>query len=73
MLHIFSGSYLPCQTCHAKVNCRDCEKLLEEALMRVQGVNSASVQMALQQVKMDSSLDIDMLEEVLESVGMFLQ
>ena len=41
--------------------------------MRVQGVNSASVQMALQQVKMDSSLDIDMLEEVLESVGMFLQ
>lgn len=73
MVHIVSGSYLPCQTCHAKINCGDCEKLLEEALMRVQGVNSASVQMTLKQVQIDSSLDIEMLEEILEAVGIFLQ
>ena len=73
MLHTISVSYMPCQTCHVKMNCGDCEKLLEEALMRVHGVNSVSVQMTLKLVQMDSSLDIDTLEDVLEAVGMFLQ
>ena len=73
MLHTISIYYLPCQICHAKVNCKECEVRLEEALMRSQGVNAAVVQMAVKQVQMDSSLDMDALEEALENVGLFAQ
>ena len=73
MTHSLSISYLACQTCHAKVHCDECEKRLEEALMRMQGVNAAVVQMAVKQVQMDSSLDMDALEEAPENVGLFAQ
>ena len=48
---------------------------LDEAitLARVQSVNAAVVQMAVKQVQMDSSLDMDRLEEALEDVGLFAQ
>ena len=73
MTHSLSISYLACQTCHTKVHCDECEKRLEEALMRMQGVNAAVVQMAVKQVQMDSSLDMAALEEALEDVGLFAQ
>jgi copper chaperone CopZ len=73
MLHTISVSYLPCQICHAKVNCKECEVRLEEALLRIQGVDGASVQMAVKQVQIDSSLNADTLEEALEDVGLFAE
>ena len=73
MLHTISIYYLPCQICHAKVNCKECEVRLEEALMRIQGVNAAVFQMTVRQVQIDSSLDMDTLEEALEDMGLFAQ
>ena len=46
MTHTISITYIACQTCHAKIHCEECEKRLEEALMRVQGINGASVMKA---------------------------
>ncbi len=72
MTHSLSISYLACQTCHAKVHCDECEKRLEEALMRMQGVNGASIQMAAKQALIDGPIDIDTLEEALEDLGIFI-
>lgn len=72
MTHSVSITYLACQTCHAKIHCDECEKRLEEALMRMQGVNGASIQMAAKQALIDGPIDADTLEEVLEDLGIFI-
>ena len=72
MTHSLSISYLACQTCHAKIHCDECEKRLEEALMRMQGINGASIQMAAKQCLVDGDIDADTLEEVLEDLGIFM-
>ena len=72
MTHSLYISYLACQTCHAKIHCDECEKRLEEALMRMQGVNGASIQMGTKQALIDGPIDIDTLEEVLEDLGIFI-
>ena len=72
MTHTLKISYISCQTCHAKVHCDECEKQLEEAIMRMQGTNGASVQMGPKQVLIDSELDGDTIEEVLEDLGIFI-
>ncbi len=64
-------TYIACQTCHAKVNCGECEKRLEEALMRLQGVRGASIQMAQKQVMVDADMDEDDLLDCLEEIGIF--
>ena len=43
MTYTLKVSYVGCQTCHARVNCDECEKRLEEAMMRLQGVHGASL------------------------------
>ena len=72
MTHLFSIAYLSCQTCHAKVHCDECEKRMEEALMRMQGIDRASVKMGPKQVQVEGGIDADTLEEVLEDLGIFL-
>ena len=72
MTHSLSITYLACQTCHAKIHCDECEKRLEEALMRMQGINGASIQMAAMQALIDGSIDADTLEEALEDLGIFI-
>jgi hypothetical protein len=46
MTYTFSISYIGCQTCQSKIHCDECEKRLEEAMMRLSGVKGASLQMA---------------------------
>ena len=65
-------TYLSCQTCHAKVHCDECEKRLEEVLLRIQGIDRASVRMGPKQVHVEGSIDADTLEEVLEDLGLFI-
>ena len=72
MTHTLKISYISCQTCHAKVHCDECEKRLEEALMRIQGINGASVQMAAKQALVDGPIDADDLEESMEDLGLFI-
>ena len=66
-------TYIACQTCHAKINCGECEKQLEEALMRMQGVRGASIQMAQKQILVDAELDEDELLDCLEEIGIFAE
>ena len=72
MTHSFSITYLACQSCHAKVHCDECEKRLEDALMQMQGINGASVQMGPKQILVDGTMDADDLEEVMEDFGIFI-
>ena len=72
MTHSFSISYIACQTCPAKIHCDQCEKQLEEALMRSKEINGASVQIGAKSVLIDSDLDADTLEELLENLGIFV-
>lgn len=72
MTYSLSIAYLACQTCHAKIHCDECEKRLEETLMRMQGVNGASIQMVTKQALIDGPIDADTLEEVLEDLGIFI-
>ena len=72
MTHSLSITYLACQTCHARICCDDCEKRLEAALMRIQGINGASIRIAAKQVLVEGPIDADTLEEVLENLGIFI-
>ena len=72
MTFTFDITYMPCQTCHARMHCDDCEKRLEEALWEMEGIRSASVQMGAKQVEIHSTLDKESLEEVLEDLGIFI-
>lgn len=72
MTHSFSITYLPCRSCHAKIHCDECEKRLEEALMHVDGVNGASIQIAAKQALIAGPIDDDTLEEAMEELGVFI-
>ena len=40
---IYTFTYLPCETCHAKVRCDQCEQTILEKLMRIEGVRAGEV------------------------------
>lgn len=72
MSHIFSISYMACQTCQARVNCDSCQARLEEAVMQIEGVNGASLQMAQKQLIVDTEASQDLLADCLEDLGIFI-
>ena len=72
MTYTLTVSYPSCQSCHAKIYCEECEKRLEESLMRMQGIHGASIQLVPKQVIICASVDMDTLEENLEDLGLFL-
>ena len=73
MTYNLSISYIACQTCHARIHCDECEKRLEEALMRIQGVRGASIQMARKQILADADMNEDDLLDCLEEIGIFAE
>lgn len=73
MKHTFTISYLACQTCQAHMHCRECGERLCGMLMGHQGVHSAAVNMPDHRLEIDSTLDSDTLEEVMEDFGIFAE
>ena len=73
MTYTFKISYISCQTCHAKVHCDECEKRLEDAIMRLSDVHGASLQIANKTLLVDGQMDEDALVDALEDIGIFVE
>ena len=73
MTYTFKISYISCQNCQAKVHCDECEKRLEEAIMRLSGVYGASLQIANKTLLVDGQLNEDTLVDALEDSGIFVE
>lgn len=73
MITTVSFSYLGCPGCKNRSDCGNCEARLEEAIMRLQGVNGASVQMPLKQITVDGDLDQSTLTDCMEDLGIFVE
>ena len=72
MQYKFNVSYFACQTCTAKIHCDECEQSLVEALMRRRGINAAHLHIAKNEIHVESVLDEDDVEELLEDVSLFV-
>ena len=55
------------------MHCEECEKRLEEAIMRLSGVHGASLQIANKTLLVDGQMDEDTLVDALEDVGIFVE
>ena len=71
MTYTLKVSYVGCQTCHARLNCDECEKRLEEAMMRLQGVYGASLMLPRKILLIDADQTEDELVEQLGDLGVF--
>ena len=66
-----SFTYIPCQTCTAKIHCEQCADTVTQSLLQISGVTNAEVDMVKKQASVESSLDPDDLDEYLEDLGLF--
>ena len=67
-----SFSYFKCQTCASKVHCNDCGKELREDLLKNPEIESVEFDMNKKEIFIESTLDMDSLEETLEDAGLFV-
>ena len=72
MTYTFPIIYMACQTCKSRMNCDNCESRLENAIMHINGIHAASVQMAKKELIIDTPLDEDQLADCLEDLGVFI-
>ena len=66
-------TYLDCQKCNERTHCDDCEARLTEVLLRITGIQSADIQMARKHLSVNTEMDADEMEEILENLGIFVQ
>lgn len=71
MNYTMSVSYLPCQTCKARVHCAECELQLEHALMRISGIAGARLQLARRELLIEADCPADEIADLLEDLGLF--
>ncbi len=64
-------TYYRCQTCKEQVHCDGCEKLLVKQLSEESEIKNVQVNMTAKTLSLDTTLDADILEEVLEDVGLY--
>ncbi len=65
-------TYMKCQSCAAKVNCHECDAYLKDDLGREKTIDAVEVNMKQKLVSLDTELDMDDIEEVLEDRGLFI-
>ncbi len=65
-------TYMKCQSCAAKVNCHECDAYLRDDLGRVKSIQAVEVNMKQKLLSLETQLDDDELEEVLEDRGLFI-
>ena len=68
----FTVTYMKCQSCAAKVNCRECDYYLRSDLSREKTVEAVEVDMQRRRISLETALDRDDIEEMLEDRGVFL-
>ena len=68
----FTVTYMKCQSCAAKVNCRECDEYLRSDLSREKTVEAVEVDMQRKRISLETALDRDDMEEMLEDRGLFI-
>jgi hypothetical protein len=70
---IYTFTYLPCETCHAKVRCDQCEQTILEKLMRIEGVRAGEVCIPKRLIAIRSEgADPDEIDDGMDAIGVFL-
>ena len=70
---IYTFTYLPCETCHAKVLCDQCEQTILEKLMRIEGVRAGEVCIPKRVISIQSeNADPDEIDDGMDAIGVFL-
>jgi hypothetical protein len=69
----YTFTYLPCQTCHAKVRCNQCEQTILDRLMRIDGVKAGEVCIPKRLISiLSENADPDEIDEEMDAIGVFL-
>lgn len=69
----YAFSYLPCQTCTARIHCRQCGEELAECLLLRPDVKAADVDMENKRISLTApDADEDELLDALEVLGVFV-
>ena len=69
----YSFTYLPCQTCTAKIHCEQCQDTIAAALGKLPGVQSAQVNIPEKTLAITGvGIDEDAVEDALDAIGVFL-
>ena len=69
----YGFSYLPCQTCSAKIHCEQCQETIAGAILHVKGVEAAEVNIPVKTITVfGDSPDEDEFEETMDAFGVFL-
>lgn len=68
----YTVTYMKCQSCAAKVNCRECDAYLTDDLRREKTVEAVAVDMQQKRISLETALDEDDVEELLEDRGLFI-
>ena len=70
---IYTFTYLPCETCHAKVRCDQCEQTILEKLMRIEGVRAGEVCIPKRLIAIRSEgADPNEIDDGMDAIGVFL-
>lgn len=70
---IYTFTYLPCETCHAKVRCDHCEQTILEKLMRIEGVRAGEVCIPKRLIAIRSEgADPNEIDDGMDAIGVFL-
>lgn len=64
-------SFIPCQTCNAKIHCEQCAREVTECLLKRDGVFSAEIDMKNKIAYVEGAIDCGDLEECMEDLGLF--
>ena len=70
---IYTFTYLPCETCHAKVRCDQCEQKILDRLMRIDGVKAGEVCIPKRLISiLSENADPDEIDEEMDAIGVLL-
>ena len=69
----YTFTYLPCETCHAKVRCDHCEQKILDRLMRIDGVKAGEVCIPKRLISiLSENADPDEIDEEMDAIGVLL-
>ena len=69
----YTFTYLPCQTCTAKIHCEQCQDTIAAAVCRLDGVQSAQVSIPEKTMRITGNgIDEEAMEDAMDAIGVFL-
>ncbi len=69
----YAFTYLPCQTCHARVRCDQCEQNILDRLLRIDSVLAGEVCIPKRLISIrNENADPDEIDDEMDAMGVFL-